>query len=238
MKRKVEKLFRLLGSRWYRRGLAHGVAGAVEHERLVRGLKIGTILDLGANKGQFSLVVRRWWPDAEIHAFEPLAEPAATYEKIFREDSRVHLHRIAAGSRSGAAEIHISRRMDSSSLLPISSVQEDMFPGTDEVGQRTIIVERVDDVLSCADLRSPIIVKLDIQGFELIALQGMPKLLERVDHIYLEVSFVPLYEGQALAHDIVTFLSAAGFRFAGVYSMVTRDDGAAVQADILFSRLA
>ena len=236
MMRKVAKLLRLLGSGWYRRGLAYGVAGAVEHERFVRGLTVGTILDLGANKGQFSLVVRRWWPNAVIHAFEPLAEPAAKYEQVFGGDSRVHLHRVAAGSMRGEAEIHISRRMDSSSLLPISSVQEDMFPGTDEVGQRIIVVERVDDVLSDVDLPSPIIVKLDVQGFELIALQGMPRLLEKVDHIYLEVSFLPLYEGQALAHDIVTFLGSAGFRFAGVYSMVTRDDGAAVQADILFSR--
>lgn len=233
---KVRKLIRLLGSAPYRLGLRHGVAAAIEHEDAIRSLRIGSLIDLGANKGQFSLVVRRWWPNATVHAFEPLAEPAATYRALFPAGNGVTLHGVAAGSEPGEAAIHVSQRMDSSSLLPISDQQEDIFPGTREVCQRTIEVVRVDDVLAGADLPGPILVKLDIQGFELTALQGMPNLLKRADHVYTEVSFLPLYEGQALAHELTAFLTSAGFVFAGVHNVVGRSDGSAVQADLLFSR--
>lgn len=233
---KLRKLLRLLQSAPYRLGLRHGVAAAIEHEDAIRSLPIGSLIDLGANKGQFTLVVRRWWPKATVHAFEPLAEPAATYSSLFPAGCGVTLHRLAVGSEPGQASIHVSQRMDSSSLLPISDRQEEIFPGTREVSQRTIEVVRADDVLADADLPGPLLIKLDIQGFELTALQGMPRLLQRADHVYTEVSFLPLYEGQALAHELTAFLTSAGFLFAGVHNVVTRSDGTAVQADLLFSR--
>ncbi|MFN3930137.1 MAG: FkbM family methyltransferase [Brevundimonas sp.] len=233
---RLRKLIHLLGSAPYRLGLRHGVAAAIEHEDAIRSLPIGTLIDLGANKGQFSLVVRRWWPSATIHAVEPLVEPAATYTALFASAQGVTLHAFAVGSEPGQAAIHVSKRMDSSSLLPISDRQEEIFPGTLEVAQRMIEVVRGDDLLADAELPGPLLIKLDIQGFELAALQGMPKLLARADHVYTEVSFLPLYEGQALAHELTAFLTAAGFVFAGVHNVVSRSDGSAVQADLLFSR--
>ncbi len=235
---KFSKLLRLISVEAYRRGLFRGAAAAIEHDNAIRSLTIGSLVDVGANKGQFSLVVRRWHPEAIIHAFEPLDEPAAVYERVFAGDDKVHFHRVAVGAETGESAIHVSARMDSSSLLPIAARQVEVFPGTGEVAQRFVPVVRADDVLPVSDLSRPIFVKLDVQGFELTALHGMPELLKRADHIYTEVSFLPLYDGQALAHELTEFLTAAGFAFSGVHNVVSMKDGRAIQADLLFSRLA
>ncbi len=240
----MRKIVRKLGKAWrlsrrasYRRGLRQNVAAAIEHEDALRSLELGALVDVGANVGQFSLLTRTLHPGVRIEAFEPLAEPAAKYARLFEGDVHARLHAFAAGEASGEAEIHVSGRADSSSLLPISAMQNEIFPGTGEVGRRVIKVARIDDVLDAAALPTPIMIKLDVQGFELSALKGMPNLLQAARYVYCEVSFLPLYEGQPLAHEIVAWLADRGFRFAGVYNPTFADDGRTVQADVLFEAL-
>lgn len=228
------KLGRLVRRNAYRRGLRHGVAAAIEHEDALRSLAIRSLLDVGANKGQFSLAAKAVHPDLVIHAFEPLSEPAETYAALFAGDERVQLHRVAAGEAAGEATINVSRQEDSSSLLPISQRQSQIFPGTELASQRTIQVAALDEVLNAALLPRPLMIKLDVQGFELAALKGMPRLLGHADYVYAEVSFVTLYTGQPLADEIVRWLADRGMKLAGVHNPSSDAGGAAVQADFLF----
>jgi len=234
--RRVRKLRRLLASRGYRRGLRYGVAAAIEHEGMLRSLRLGSLIDVGANIGQFSLLARTLYPEAPIHAFEPLPAMADRYAALFAGDARVTLYRIAAGETAGSAVIHVSGRPDSSSLLPISERQNEIFPGTAEVSSLQIPVERVDDVIRDLTLPEPILAKLDVQGFELAALKGMLELLTRASHVYAEVSFLELYEGQPLAHEIISWLASQRYRITGAYNPTLDSEGAVVQSDILFSR--
>ncbi len=235
---KANKLIRLTSRPSYRRGLRYRVAAAIEHEDTIRSLKLGTLIDVGANIGQFSLLARAIHPQILIHAFEPLPSAAAHYERLFMHHSGVNLHRVAAGEMAGMSEIHISGRPDSSSMLPITELQNEIFPGTAQASVATIQVERVDDVLKASVLVDPVLIKLDVQGFELSALKGMPKLLQRAYYVYAEVSFKELYKGQPLAHEIVAWLSSVGFRFSGVYNPTAAGDGSAVQADFLFTKVS
>jgi FkbM family methyltransferase len=234
--RLVTKLSRLVRSAPYRRGLRHKVGAAIEHEDAIRSLAVGTLIDVGANIGQFSLLTRAIHPGAVIHAFEPLSAMADTYDALFAGDRAATLHRVAAGETAGSAEINVSGRPDSSSLLPITAQQEAIFPGTAKASVETIRVERIDDILRDTKLPQPILVKLDVQGFELAALKGMPELLERAAHVYAEVSFVELYQGQPLAPEIIAWLAKRGFTVTGVHNLSFMANGATVQADMLFSR--
>lgn len=232
----ARKLLAVSVSSGYRRGLRLGVAASVEHERIVRALSVATLVDVGANVGQFTLLVRSLHPRARVHAFEPLAEPAEVFARLFADDPLVTLHRVAVGPEESTAEMHVSRRHDSSSLLPITERQTRFAPGTDEVGLEHVAVRRLDQVLTADDLVKPALLKLDVQGFELSALAGCEALLDRFDHVYAEVSFVPLYEGQALADEVIDFLARHGFRLAGVNDPSFDSDGRCVQVDVLFTR--
>ena len=233
--RKAIKASNLLLQKVYRNALVyHGVGAAIEHEKLLSRFDFKTVVDIGANKGQFSLLSRQCFSDAKIVAFEPLSVPAETFKKVFENDKNVKLYNVAIGPNEGQAVMHISQSDDSSSLLPISDLQEQIFPGTSEVDIATIDVAPLDRFLSIDDINSPALLKLDVQGFELDALRGCESLLSSFDLIYCECSFVELYSGQKMASDIIAWLYKRGFTLKGAYNMSYDDKGLAIQADFMF----
>lgn len=234
--RRACKLVHLAPHALYRQGLKLGVAAAIEHEGAMRSISFNTLIDVGANIGQFSLMARHVRPTAIIHAIEPLSSMAAQYERLFAGDPRTTLHRFAAGTAAMTMEINVSNHPDSSSLLPISERQAALFPGTHKSSVETVNVIRIDDVLPVEKLNAPVLIKLDVQGFELEALKGMPNLLSSAQWVYVEVSFMILYEGQPLADEIIYWLRDQGFSLAGVYNPTFSIDGVNIQADLLFKR--
>ena len=232
--KQLRKFIRLVGNPAFRRGIRHGVGASLEHSAVLRGLELETVLDVGANVGQFTLLVLEMFPRVRVEAFEPLAGPAATFRRLFDGDPRVSLHQVAIGQVSRNAVMNVSRRDDSSSLLPITERQTRVFPGTGSVGTETVRMVELDSAVATHQLSSPVLLKLDVQGFELQALQGATEVLGRCDYVYVEVSFVELYEGQALAPVVTTFLCDRGFEIAGSYNVEYDAGGAAVQCDMLF----
>ena len=234
---RLAKLLRILRCRHLAAtALKHRVFAGVEH-RPVLSRAYATIVDIGANRGQFALAARQWCPNARIHAFEPLPGPAALFRRVFADDAQTVLYEAAVGPESNTATMHISARDDSSSLLPITARQSDTFPGTQETATTRVQVVTLDVALSAEDLTSPAMLKLDVQGFELDALRGCESLLHRFDRVYCECSFVELYAGQALASDVIEWLARHGFRLMGIFNAAYEASGQAVQADFLFERM-
>ena len=235
---KARKLAGILAVPAWRAALRrHRVAAGVEHARVLRNLgPVRTVVDIGANRGQFALAARHCFPDARIISFEPLAGPAALYRAVFAGDGRTRLFESAIGPAPGEATIHLSARDDSSSLLPITARQNALFPGTAEAGTAIIQVTRLSDALPAGEIAAPALLKLDVQGFELQALAGCEDVLGRFAWVYVECSFMELYAGQSLADEVIAWLRERGLRLAGVYHMAFDDRGRAVQADFLFGR--
>ena len=82
--RQLRKLIRILPSQGFRRGLRYGVAASMENHTLMKSIRPATLIDVGANVGQFSLLIRTLYPDAYIHAFEPLSRPAGRFARLFK----------------------------------------------------------------------------------------------------------------------------------------------------------
>lgn len=231
---RFSKLLRILAVRSHRTALRKGAAAGVEHARVLQQISCRSVVDIGANRGQFALVARACFPDALIVSFEPLPGPADIFARVVAGDGRTRLVRSAVGPVSGTATIHVSRRDDSSSLLPITKAQDDLFPGTAEARTDTIAVSRLADHLAAGALPAPALLKLDVQGFELPALADCEERLGEFEWICAECSFSELYEGQALADEVVAWLRERNFRLAGVYNMSYDGRGRAIQADFLF----
>lgn len=234
--RKIEKLLRVMARGRYRRAfLQHGVAAGVEHEPLLKQISCRTVVDIGANRGQFALVAGEIFPDAQIFSFEPLTQPAETFQRVFA-GRPVKLFPVAVGPTRGRELIHLSARDDSSSLLPITPAQSALFPGTEEVATVTVDVSPLADQLCQEQIIAPALLKIDVQGFELSVLKGCEELLPYFRFAYIECSFVELYEGQAMASEVIAWMATNGFALRGAYNSSFDLVGRAIQADFFFSR--
>jgi FkbM family methyltransferase len=234
--RRALKLARLLRYRRFRRGLRFGVAASLENLPVLRGLPVGSVIDAGANVGQFTLLMRELHPDAVIHAFEPLDASAHIFSRLFDGNPDIHLYRCALGAVETMAALHVSRRPDNSSLLPIGRGQTEFAPGTGEVATVDVPVRRLDAALAGQPLPRPTLLKIDVQGSELAVLEGAERLLPIIDYVYVEVSFTPLYEGQPLADRVMAHLHDRGFRLVGIGGVSHDRQDRVVQADLLLSR--
>lgn len=234
----LTKILRVLWISQYRAPfLRTRVAASTEHDAILGGLDLDTVVDIGANRGQFALCCRRLFPTAQIFSFEPLQKPAGTYRKVFAHDTRARLFDQAIGTSSGTAAMHVSRWDVSSSLLPIGQAQHDNFPLTEEARQEVVTVTPLSACIDGAAIGARALLKLDVQGFELTALQGCADLLDRFKFVYVEASFIELYVGQALATDVVAFLLSKGFKLLCVANLSSGNSPRPIQADFLFFRL-
>lgn len=231
----INKIIRTLWIRQYRAALLRArVFGATEHDHVIDDLELETIVDIGANRGQFALCARRLYPKAKIFSFEPLRRPAESYRKLFGSDPHVQLFDCAISNVPGSAAMHVARWDVSSSLLPFAQAQHDNFPFTEESRRETVSVATLSGCLESASIEGVALLKLDVQGYELTALRGCEDLLARFRYVYVEASFIELYKGQALATDVIAYLFNKGFKLTCVANASNGHAKRPIQADFLF----
>lgn len=203
---------------------------------MMKSIDVATLVDVGANVGQFTLLTVALHPNVNVEAFEPLPAPASVFRRLFQGNDRVKLHQVAIGPSATSAAMNVARRNDSSSLLPITARQTESFPGTDKIGTEQIKVVTLSSVVSPDAIRAPAFLKLDVQGYELEALRGCRDLLHIFEYVYAELSFVEFYEGQAMAYEVIDFLAQEGFLIDGMYNTQYDASGKSIQCDCLFKR--
>ncbi len=98
----LRKMLRAMWIRDYRRALLRArVVASTEHDRILAGLQLNTVVDIGANRGQFALCIRHLYPHAQIFSFEPLSKPGRAWTRNFSADTRAQLFKKAVALQSG-----------------------------------------------------------------------------------------------------------------------------------------
>ncbi|MDE0800043.1 MAG: FkbM family methyltransferase [Rhodospirillaceae bacterium] len=129
---------------------------------------------------------------------------------------------VIAGDGSERTFYQNSHEM-TNSLFPPNLDLISRFVGIAEfmqpIGTKTVKTCRLDDTI---DLDTIDLLKMDVQGGELLVLDGAPKLATSALAIHTEVEFVPLYSGQPLFADIDTRVRSLGFQFHTFRGIATR----------------
>lgn len=199
---------------------------------------IRTVLDIGANTGDFAITMARRFPEARVISFEPLAEAGAELERRTAGEPRCLTMRCALGDTDAELDILRCVYSPSSSILPMANLHRESFPFTagEAVPERTR-VRRLDDVAAELDLRDEILIKIDVQGYEAHVIRGGETTLRRARTIIVETSFATLYEGQPRFDDIYQSLRRLGFSYAGNWEQLPDPrTGRILQADAIFIR--
>ncbi|CAD5929111.1 Methyltransferase FkbM family [Planktothrix agardhii] len=138
------------------------------------------------------------------------ANPSAVerLQENFADSPNVQVVQAAIANHNDTVTLHLTSLESSSSILPWKQYSE-IYPNIKEIQQLTLSSRTLDTLLEELNL-SPSdfnILILDIQGAELLALEGANQLLNNLDAIYTNVHYQELFEGGALAEEVNQFLS-------------------------------
>lgn len=192
------------------------------------GLDPSLVLDIGANRGQFAAAALHRWPTARVVSFEPLDGPAASLRAI--ADPRLTGHQVALGRMEGRIDIHEHPYSVSSSVL------RSIDPHGTDTSVRTVPMRTLDASLASTSLDpESVLLKLDVQGYELEVLAGATKSLASVDALVIEQAFIATYEGQPLFGDVHGKLQQLGFSLDRLVDW-RRVAGQVIEVDCLYLR--
>lgn len=205
---------------------------------IMRARGIDLVLDVGANVGQYGGELRRTGYLGRIVSFEPLSAAFATLSSRAAADPAWDCVNSALGETAGETVIHVAGNSYSSSLLPMADLHLQIAPESAYIADETVAIASLDTAAArYLGGSERILLKLDVQGYELAALKGATHTLESVVAVESEMSTCTLYEGQPLWHDIVHFLAGKGFQLAIAHELIVDpDSGQLLQLDGLFTR--
>lgn len=214
--------------------LTTGHIDSLELLELMRPNPPRVIYDVGANVGTWTLLAKALYPDAQVHAFEPLPLHTGKFRAATGALSGVHLHEIGLGSRAARMEMKVTDFSDASSLLPLTMAGKQQW-NLEQVEEVPIQIERLDDWVTRHQLPPPDLIKLDVQGFELEVLRGAERALAQTKAVLLEASFQNFYQGQCRFDELVSWLAGSGLHVCA-FGHGTALGRPLVQSDVLFSR--
>ncbi|WP_158093922.1 FkbM family methyltransferase [Algoriphagus ratkowskyi] len=196
-----------------------------------------TIIDIGANRGQFASRFRVLFPESWIYSFEPIPEVYEQLCKRFELDTKFKAFNLGLGKQSGTIEFYQNEFTDSSSALPMKSLHKVNFPKTYIEKQIQIKIDRLDEIMKSITTSNPLLVKIDVQGFEEMVILGGKDTLIRASIVIVEVSFYELYENQVYFKTIYDHMDRLGFTYRGNYDqLISPIDGCVLQSDAIFIR--
>ncbi|MGH8961058.1 MAG: FkbM family methyltransferase [Jatrophihabitantaceae bacterium] len=173
---------------------------------------IDTVLDVGANTGQFGQLLRRSAFTGRIHSIEPLQSAFDELRPRAAADPRWSVQRAAVSDRAGTLTMNVSGNSVSSSVLPMLDRHTAAAPQAGYVATEEVVATTVDDIVTEHGLRTmTTLLKVDVQGYEQAVLDGARKTLDGFAGVRTELSLVALYEGQPLLADVVEYLGGHGF---------------------------
>jgi len=237
MAERPAQAFRILSLALFNRPYIRELVGLRPHKLWLEGAGIQTVIDIGAHTGSFAYAIRSYLPLAQIYSFEPLADCFQILTRNLDRGGRFQAFNVALGNEQGEIAMQRSEFSPSSSILPMAEAHKQAFPWTAKTEPVLVRIQRLDDFARQLRLERKVLLKIDVQGYELEVLQGGMGTLNAIDYVNVECSFQVLYKGQASFHQVYEFLTSRGFAYAGSWGqMFSPRDGSILQINALFVR--
>ena len=184
-----------------------------QFKSLLKTYQIDTVLDVGANVGQYATMLRREAKfQGDILSFEPMEQEFVKLQHASRHDPRWRVFNYALGDTNSQMAINVSRNSVSSSLLPANTRLFEAAPQAAYSSAQTVQVRTLDSVFDELDLNQRCIyLKIDAQGYESKILTGGKISLSKVAAVQLEMPLFSSYAGSASFDELYHYLLVKNF---------------------------
>jgi FkbM family methyltransferase len=172
-----------------------------------------TIIDVGANVGQFTVACRQLMAGVNVYPIEPDLKVGEELKDNVGKETSKNVIITAIGDYVGTAVFNVNRDSQVSSLLTLGDERIQFFPHSCVTKRVEIPITTLDELFSEKKLQRPILLKIDVQGAEDQVIFGAKKILKEIDWVLIEVSFARLYNGEKSFNEIVKTMAGYGFRF-------------------------
>ncbi len=204
-------------------------------------LNIKTIIDIGANRGQFARRVFLIFPEAKIFCFEPVEEAFDGLKKWAESSGqgRVFVFNVALGDKEEEKEmfLHLNHTDSSSMLQTTKSFENDFHLAQNQkkikVNQYTL--DTALEKLVKKELEKEVLVKMDVQGYEGLVISGAKKILLKSKACIIEIVNDEFYKGQPDFKKIFFLMDNFGFKYYGnLEQVIDHRDGHITYYDAIF----
>lgn len=201
------------------------------------GVEPRSIVDIGANAGQFSVASLMIFKAKTIFVFEPNNSEIPLLNKNLKNFSNVQIENLAITDFDGFALFNVNSDSQVSSLLELGKDREKLFPTSVISKKVKIKTTKLDSFFKNKHLSKPILLKIDVQGAEDKVIRGGKKFLKDVQWIVIEVSFSELYKGEFTFNEINNLLQLNKFKFVKPLNLhYAPDFSEIIEMDLLFVR--
>lgn len=189
------------------------------YQTWINDLAFDTMIDIGANIGDFSKEFRAYRPEAMIYAFEPLPAEYSQLTKFFEFDKRFKAYNVALSDVEGETTFNICNFGPASSILEINKLTADYIKKGFAIDvaskQITVKTAKLDVYFNHEKVGKSLFIKSDTQGFEDRVIRGGENTFRCASLCVIETMLQPQYEGQALFADVLYQMMALGFTYFG-----------------------
>lgn len=221
---KLRQILRIFGVR-----LRAGIPVSRDMDSICRhlnelGFNPKTIVDVGVADGTLELY--RHFKSPYLVLVEPMVEFKSSIEAILQRYAG-EAHFVAAGAEDGSVEFGVGS--DASAFHNAKPVLDGA------VSSRTVPSRRLDTIMK--NPVGPIMLKIDVEGFELAVIDGATDLLKNVEVAILETRLFDVIGGTSIFAQVCARMAAEGYEVYDIIDMIARPlDGALVLCDIVFVR--
>ncbi len=205
---------------------------------LLRRAGVASVIDVGANEGQWAGMVLERGYAGPLLSLEPGSEAFRALTARASAHPPWLVERCAAGAAPATLTLNVAGGTYASSFLPTASW---VAEGSElaRASSEDVQVEPLDHIVARHALPGPYLLKVDTQGFEREVLAGASSVLGRTVALEIELSFRSLYAGQPPAHEMLALIDDLGFGLVGLYpGYADPRTGYALELDGLFVRRA
>jgi FkbM family methyltransferase len=203
----------------------------------LKALPIGSVIDVGANQGQFAQYITKFFPKAHLFCFEPLPKPFRELQAWADRHKQVIAFNLALGDHAGTVDMYYHLDFSpGSSFLTTTEMAESVYPFINRKAIVPVTMSTLDQTLSmmAKDMPREILIKLDVQGYEDRVIRGGQEVFTKAKAAILEVNVDSLYDQQADFKDLLLMLSALNYRYVGNIEQNYGAEGHVIYFDAVF----